>query len=219
MTFQMANYYKHTRSLSTAEEVVQMACLQLLHLQIQVWECRVCIHVCVFACVCVLVPVWGHRRVHSCTCLLHITHSLDMSPEVAAGGGECGEGGSDERSVSQLFVEWQLISVPVCQDCFAESLFMLVDFFQQTPNTKASLSLHLRGWWGLPASTWAWDRSRRENKLCNDVHIFILCIFSLHTHLRGFALSDPPFSAQITKWACNRVQRCFWLPVYPDFSE
>lgn len=195
MTLQMANYYKHALSLAAlSEEAVALQCLNRpacscsvhrfkyenagrvrLLASVGVWARTVqgrCIHVpaCLFA-------ILESQRTRAVRDLL----VLALVVKVFLFG----------RSLSQLLVEWQLIWVPVCQDGRAESLFLPVDLFQQTPNTTASLSLHLWGWWGLPASTWVWDGNKRENKHCSDwifeVRIYVLCNFSPHMHLRDLS--------------------------------
>lgn len=156
MTLQMANYYKHTRSLSLAalwEKAVAFQCLDSLSAAVTSLDSSAGLHARMRACV----STYNTEEAHSSTCLppCHIREWLDPSTDGAAGAGDYGEGGSLERCVWQLFVEWQLISVPICHDCFAESLFLLVDFFQQQ---QIPQQVFLCTCVADEVSTWAWKR-------------------------------------------------------------
>lgn len=174
MTFQMVNYYKHTRSFSLSalsEEAVALWCLDSLLAAVTSTVSSVGrqgVGACLPTYVCVCEQAL-YRRAHSCTCLLlhhrHWTRAL-RKPLVLV----------IVVKVVQQSDLYDSCWWNSCQDCFAESLFLLVDLFQQTPNTTESLSLHLWGWWVLPASMWAWDGNKRQNKLCNDTE-FLRWIF------------------------------------------
>lgn len=96
--------------------------LQLSHLQIQEWECTVC------ACT------------HSGAICAFLLDSERASALM----------GCRRRWPNRVKVVQETTSVTAvrgmmsgCQDCFAESLSLLVDLFQQTPNTTANLCMHL----------------------------------------------------------------------------
>lgn len=203
MTFQMANYDKHTRSLSVCGVAVAVQCLDRTTAAVTcLWEWRVCVHTWVCAVVFIGVPVCflksheGYRTSAQRELLLMMMMIVVKVIQRS-------------NALWQLFVEQRLISMPVCQVCFTRSLWLLVDLFQQTANTTAALSLPPCTCDVVPANPWVWDRNKRENTLCNDWISFLCksspCMLLLKRPVQVCAIS---VIIEQKKSAGERIGRC-----------